>query len=59
MNFSIHAQLSGRYAQKRKPTITGIWELIDSGKVLYISWKRGLWAFEDYIHTLAHLLAAG
>ncbi len=36
-----------------------IWELIDSGKVQYISWKRGLWAFEDYIHTLAHLLTAG
>ena len=23
-----------------------VWELIDSGKVTYIDWKRGLWGFE-------------
>jgi cell division protease FtsH len=36
-----------------------IWELIDSGKVQYINWKRGLWSFDDYIKTLHHLLNAG
>jgi cell division protease FtsH len=36
-----------------------IWELIDSGKVQYINWKRGLWTFDEYIKTLHHLLIAG
>ncbi len=36
-----------------------IWELIDSGKVQYINWKRGLWSFDEYIKTLHHLLIAG
>ncbi len=36
-----------------------IWELIDSGKVQYINWKRALWYFDDYIKKLHHLLNAG
>jgi cell division protease FtsH len=36
-----------------------IWELIDSGEVQYINWKRGLWTFDDYLKTLEHLLNAG
>jgi len=36
-----------------------VWELIDSGKVNYIDWKRGVWFFEDLIGKLQHLLAAG
>jgi len=36
-----------------------IWELIDSGKVQYIDWKRGLWSFDDYIKILHHLIIAG
>ncbi len=36
-----------------------VWELIDSGKVNYIDWKRGVWHFEDLIQKLQHLLAAG
>ncbi len=29
-----------------------VWELIDSGKVSYISWKPGLWNFEDLLMKL-------
>lgn len=36
-----------------------IWELIDSGKIQYVEWKRGLWTFEDNILKLAHLIKAG
>ena len=36
-----------------------VWELIDSGKVNYIDWKRGVWHFEDLIKKMQHLLAAG
>lgn len=36
-----------------------IWELIDSGKILHIDWKYGLWSFEDLIEKLFHLLKAG
>lgn len=36
-----------------------VWELIDSGIVQHIEWKRGLWQFEDYIKSLGHLLEAG
>jgi hypothetical protein len=36
-----------------------IWEMIDSGKIQYVEWKRGLWSFEDLIYKLLHLLKAG
>lgn len=36
-----------------------IWELIDSGRIQYIEWKRGLWSFEEMIIKLHHLLKAG
>ncbi|WP_163710247.1 hypothetical protein [Mangrovibacterium lignilyticum] len=36
-----------------------IWELIDSGKIQYIEWKRGLWAFETLLHRMLHLSKAG
>ncbi len=36
-----------------------IWELIDSGKIQYIEWKRGLWSLENTIHKLLHLVKAG
>lgn len=36
-----------------------IWEMIDSGRIQYIEWKRGLWSFEDLIYKLLHLLKAG
>tara|TARA_R110002050_G_scaffold85747_9_gene182903 strand:+ start:7617 stop:9668 length:2052 start_codon:yes stop_codon:yes gene_type:complete len=36
-----------------------IWELIDSGRIQYVEWKRGLWSFEDLIYKLLHLLKAG
>ena len=36
-----------------------IWEMIDSGKIQYIEWKRGLWSLEDLIYKLLHLLKAG
>ncbi|MGL2993520.1 hypothetical protein [Flavobacterium sp. TSSA_36] len=36
-----------------------IWELIDSGTIHYIQWRMGLWAFEDLIYKLEHLLKNG
>ncbi|MDD3876366.1 MAG: hypothetical protein PHT69_07070 [Bacteroidales bacterium] len=36
-----------------------IWELLDSGKIHYIDWKRGLWGFEDTIVKLSSLHRAG
>lgn len=36
-----------------------IWELIDSGKVQYIDWMRGIWNFEEYLFKLEKLLNAG
>lgn len=36
-----------------------IWELIDSGKIQYVEWKRGLWSFEGLINKLIYLLKAG
>ncbi len=36
-----------------------IWEMIDSGRIQYVEWKRGLWSFEDLIFKLLHLLKAG
>ena len=36
-----------------------IWELIDSGKVQYIDWGRGLWYFEEHVRKLNILLRAG
>ena len=36
-----------------------IWELIDSGKVTYIDWKRGVWAFEDVTMRLKKLIQLG
>ena len=36
-----------------------VWELIDSGKVSYIDWKRGLWGFEELLKKLKSLLKAG
>lgn len=36
-----------------------IWELIDSGRIQYIDWKRGLWSFQEMIYKYIHLLKAG
>lgn len=36
-----------------------IWELIDSGKVSYIEWRRGMWMLEDVTMILSKLLNAG
>jgi hypothetical protein len=36
-----------------------VWELIDSGKVSYIGWKRGLWNFEEVLMKLKKLLISG
>lgn len=36
-----------------------VWELIDSGKVSYIGWKRGLWAFEEVLSKLTKLITSG
>ena len=36
-----------------------VWELIDSGKVTYIDWKRGLWNFEDLMSKLKKLVRNG
>jgi cell division protease FtsH len=36
-----------------------VWELIDSGKVSYIGWKRGLWIFEDVLVKLTKLINKG
>ncbi len=36
-----------------------IWELVDSGRIQYVEWKRGLWSFEDTIYKLLHLIKAG
>tara|TARA_R110002051_G_scaffold218896_1_gene282746 strand:+ start:6491 stop:8542 length:2052 start_codon:yes stop_codon:yes gene_type:complete len=36
-----------------------IWELVDSGQIQYVQWKRGLWHFEDMISKLSHLVTAG
>ncbi len=36
-----------------------IWELIDSGRIQYVEWKRGLWSFEGMIYKLLHLMNAG
>jgi len=36
-----------------------VWELIDSGKVSYIEWRRGVWSFEEGVIKLQKLLKAG
>ncbi len=36
-----------------------VWELVDSGIIQYVEWKRGLWAFENHIEKLSYLLTAG
>jgi len=36
-----------------------IWELIDSGKIQHVEWKRGLSFFEDTIYKLSYILNAG
>ena len=36
-----------------------VWELIDSGKVTYIGWKRGLWIFEELVLKLKKLINNG
>jgi cell division protease FtsH len=36
-----------------------IWEMIDSGRIQHVEWKRGLWAFEELIIKLLHLIKAG
>ncbi len=36
-----------------------IWEMIDSGRIQYVEWSRGLWSFEELIYKLIHLLEAG
>jgi hypothetical protein len=36
-----------------------VWELIDSGKVSYIGWKRGLWSFEEMLSKLKKLVNSG
>jgi cell division protease FtsH len=36
-----------------------VWELIDSGKVSYIGWKRGLWTFEDLLTKLKKMASLG
>ena len=36
-----------------------IWELIDSGKIQYVEWKRGIWYFEETIYKLLYLIKAG
>ena len=36
-----------------------IWEMLDSGRIQYVEWKRGLWSFENLIYKLLHLLKAG
>jgi hypothetical protein len=36
-----------------------IWELIDSGKIHYFNWSRGLWSFEEMINKLVNLTIAG
>ncbi|MFT6716716.1 MAG: hypothetical protein ACJA0Q_001364, partial [Saprospiraceae bacterium] len=36
-----------------------IWELLDSGKVEYIEYKRGLWQIYDCLEKLTSLLRAG
>ena len=36
-----------------------VWELIDSGEINYIDWKRGVWFFEELIQKLQYLLIAG
>lgn len=36
-----------------------IWELIDSGRIQYVNWKRGLWSFEELIYKLLYLIKAG
>jgi len=36
-----------------------LWELIDSGKIQYVEWKRGLWAFEDLLSKLRYIVFAG
>jgi preprotein translocase subunit Sss1 len=36
-----------------------VWELIDSGKVSYIGWKRGLWMFEEVLVKLKKLVNKG
>ncbi len=36
-----------------------IWEMVDSGQIQYVQWKRGLWNFEDMVAKLSHLVKAG
>ncbi len=36
-----------------------IWELIDSGRVQYFDWNRGLWSFEEAIKKMDVLLRHG
>jgi hypothetical protein len=52
--------ISGHFRQEIKSDKNRmIWELIDSGKIQYITWKSRIWAFERVIHKLEHLLEAG
>jgi cell division protease FtsH len=36
-----------------------IWEMIDSGKIQFIKYKRGIWILEELVLKLLHLLKAG
>ncbi len=36
-----------------------VWELIDSGKVQYFSWKYGILAFEEYLSKLSDIISEG
>jgi len=36
-----------------------IWQLLDSGKIQYINWQRGLWSFEYTTNKLSNLIKAG
>lgn len=36
-----------------------IWELVDSGKIQYVSWKRSLWSLEEMIYKLVQLKKIG
>lgn len=36
-----------------------VWELIDSGKVSYVDWKRGMWHINELASTLRKMLRLG
>lgn len=36
-----------------------IWEMIDSGKIQFVDWKRDIWKFEELLNKLQHLVRAG